>query len=277
MDVEGFIREHEPALRLAAFLGVFAAVALAELASPKRRLRDRKLRRWGINVAIVALNTVAARIAVGTAAVGVAAVASTQGFGLFHALGWPGWIEIICAIVLLDLAVYLQHALLHAVPGLWRFHMMHHTDLDIDVTTGARFHVVEIFFSIGWKTTVVAALGAPVVAVVVFEVLLNATSMFNHGNVALPARVDRILRLFVVTPDMHRVHHSVAEHETNSNFGFNLPWWDRLFGTYRAQPEAGHEMMTIGLEGFRDPSRLGFLALLTLPFRAGRDGYPIGR
>lgn len=277
MDVEGFIREHEPALRLAAFLGVFAAVALAELAAPKRRLRDRKLRRWGINVAMVALNTAAARITVGTAAVGVAAMASTQGFGLFHELGWPVWIEFTCAIVLLDLAVYLQHALLHAVPGFWRFHMMHHTDLDIDVTTGARFHVVEILFSIGWKTTVVAALGAPVVAVVVFEVLLNATSMFNHGNVALPARVDRILRLFVVTPDMHRVHHSTAEHETNSNFGFNLPWWDRLFGTYRAQPEAGHETMTIGLAGFRDPSRLGFLALLTLPFRAERDGYPFGR
>ena len=158
-------------------------------------------------------------------------------------------------MVLLDLAIYLQHVLFHAVPALWRLHRMHHADLEFDVTTGVRFHPIEILLSMVIKLGVVAALGAPAVAVLIFEVLLNATSMFNHGNVRLPPRLDRVLRWIVVTPDMHRVHHSIVPRETNSNFGFNLPWWDRLFGTYRAQPAAGHEGMTIGIEQFRDPAR----------------------
>ncbi len=274
--MERFVLEHEPILRLAAFLGVFAAVALAEIAAPKRRLRDVKWRRWATNIAMTALNTGAVRLIFATAAVGAAAAMEVAGLGLFNEIDLPLWIEIVGALLLLDLAVYLQHVLLHAAPGLWRFHMMHHADLDIDVTTGVRFHVGEILFSMAYKTMVVAALGAPLVAVVLFEIVLNTTSMFNHGNVALPARVDRVLRLFVVTPDMHRVHHSVVERETNSNFGFNLPWWDRLFGTYRAQPAAGHESMVIGLEQFRNPSRLGFLRLLALPFVGARGGYPLG-
>ncbi len=264
--MEAFILTHEPTLRLGAFAGIFAAAALAEVFSPKRVLRDRKARRWAVNIAITALNTVALRLAFAAGAVGVAIAAAESGFGLFNWLDWPFWLEALVAFALLDLAVYLQHVLLHAAPGLWRFHRMHHCDLDIDVTTGARFHVGEILFSMGWKMTVVAALGAPAALVVLFEIVLNGTAMFNHSNIALPARVDRVLRLFLVTPDMHRVHHSVVPHETDSNFGFNLPWWDRLFGTYRAQPAAGHDGMSIGLARWRDPAHLGFFALLAQPF-----------
>ena len=264
--MERILLDSEPALRLAAFVGVFAAVALAELAAPRRRLRTGRGRRWAINIAIAAVGAGALRLTVAGAAVGAAAAAEAAGFGLFNALGWPVWLEFVCAVVLLDLVIYFQHVLFHAVPGLWRFHMMHHSDLDIDVTTGARFHVGELFVSMAIKAAAVAAFGAPAAAVVLFEVVLNASSMFNHGNIALPASVDRRLRLLVVTPDMHRVHHSVSMRETDSNFGFNLSCWDRLFGTYRARPRAGHEAMDIGLERFRDPARLGFLALLAMPF-----------
>ena len=190
-----------------------------------------------------------------TTAVGLALVAEARGWGLVHALGLPMWASVPLAVVALDLAIYLQHVLFHAVPALWRLHRVHHADLEIDVTTGARFHPIEILLSMGIKLGVVAALGAPAVAVLLFEVLLNATSMFNHSNVRMPLRLDRVLRWVVVTPDMHRVHHSIAARETNSNFGFNLPWWDRLFGTYRDQPAAGHEAMTIGIEQFRAPAR----------------------
>lgn len=267
--MERLILDHEPALRLAAFLGVFAAVALAELAAPRRRLRIGRRRRWAVNLAIAAVGAAALRLTLAGAAVGAAVAAEAKGFGLFHALAWPSWIEFVCAAVLLDLAIYFQHVLFHATPALWRFHMMHHSDLDIDVTTGARFHIGELLVSMVIKAAAVAALGAPAAAVVLFEALLNASSMFNHGNVALPARADRALRLLIVTPDMHRVHHSMAARETDSNFGFNLSCWDRLFGTYRAQPGAGHEAMDIGLERFRDPARLGFLALLAMPFARG--------
>ncbi len=267
--MDRLLLDHEPALRLAAFLGVFAAVALAERAWPRRRPRAGRLRRWAVNWALAALNTASLRLTVAASAVGAAAAAAAAGFGLFRILDWPAWVEFACAFVLLDLVVYFQHALLHAVPGLWRLHMMHHTDLDFDVTTGVRFHPGEIAFSTAIKTGAAAALGAPVAAVVAFEIVLNATSMFNHANLALPERADRILRLFVVTPDMHRVHHSTARRETDSNFGFNLPWWDRLFGTYRARPEAGHAAMEIGLAEFRDPARLGLPALLALPFARG--------
>jgi sterol desaturase/sphingolipid hydroxylase (fatty acid hydroxylase superfamily) len=181
------------------------------------------------------------------------------------------------AIVVLDLAVYLQHVLFHAVPALWRLHRMHHADLDFDVTTGNRFHPIEIVLSMVWKLTIVFALGAPALAVLAFEVVLNATAMFNHGNVRIPKRLDRWLRWLVVTPDMHRVHHSVVPSETNSNFGFNLPWWDRLFGTYRAAPAAGQEAMTIGIEQFRDPRELGLGHMLTQPFRGDDRLYPLGR
>ena len=179
--------------------------------------------------------------------------------------------------MLLDLAIYLQHVLFHAVPVLWRLHRMHHADLDIDVTTGLRFHPVEILLSMAIKLMVVVALGTPALAVLLFEVLLNATSIFNHANLRLPGWLDGALRLVVVTPDMHRVHHSVTPRETNSNFGFNFALWDRLFGTYHAQPAAGHEGMAIGIEQFRDPGELRLDRMLTQPLRDDDRAYPLGR
>ncbi|HEV2548900.1 MAG TPA: sterol desaturase family protein [Stellaceae bacterium] len=226
---------------------------------------------------MVALNTLALRLAFPLAAIGVAALGEQRGWGLLNSLDLPPSIKIAVAFVLLDFAIYLQHVMFHAVPALWRLHRMHHADLDFDVTTGARFHPIEILLSMGLKLGVVAALGAPAVAVLVFEVALNATAMFNHGNVGLPDWLDRVLRWIVVTPDMHRVHHSAVPNETNSNFGFNLPWWDRLLGTYRAQPAAGHQDMTIGLDTFRDPGQLRLDRMLVQPFIGPVGAYPINR
>jgi len=217
------------------------------------------------------------RVLFPTSAVALALLAETKGWGLLNAWPLPGWTAVIIAVLVLDLVIYLQHVLFHAVPALWRLHRMHHADLEFDVTTGARFHPIEIFLSMLIKLAVIGALGAPAVAVLVFEVLLNATAMFNHSNVRLPDRLDRILRWIIVTPDMHRVHHSVVVRETNSNFGFNLPWWDRLFGTYRPQPAAGHEGMTIGVEQFRDPAEQRLDRMLAQPFRGGDDRYALGR
>ena len=179
----------------------------------------------------------------------------------------PGCSEFVIALILLDLAIYLQHRVFHAVPVLWRLHRMHHADLDIDVTTGARFHPIEILLSLGIKFGVIIALGAPALAVLVFEIGLNATSMFNHSNVRMPAVIERMVRWVVVTPDMHRIHHSIVRRETDSNFGFNFPWWDRLFRTYRPKPEAGHQGMTIGIEQFREPKELRIDRMLAQPFR----------
>jgi sterol desaturase/sphingolipid hydroxylase (fatty acid hydroxylase superfamily) len=268
---------HEPWIRLAAFAGVFAAMALWELLAPRRRQVVARRRRWPGNIGVVVIDTLLLRLIFPTAAVGVALVAQVGGWGLLPALNAPSWLALIIAVVVLDLAIYLQHVLFHAVPALWRLHRMHHADLEIDVTTGARFHPIEILLSMAIKLGVVAALGAPAVAVLIFEVLLNATSMFNHGNVRLPRRLDRVLRWLVVTPDMHRVHHSILPHETNSNFGFNLPWWDRVFGTYRAQPQAGHEAMTIGIEQFRDHRELRLDRMLMQPFRDDDHSYPLCR
>jgi sterol desaturase/sphingolipid hydroxylase (fatty acid hydroxylase superfamily) len=268
---------HEPAIRLSAFAAIFAAMALWEFLAPRRSQAIGRRRRWPGNIAIVAVDTLLVRLVFPTAAVGVALLAQSRGWGMFHALEAPVWLLVIASLILLDLAIYLQHVLFHAVPVLWRLHRMHHADLEIDVTTGARFHPLEILLSMAIKLGVVAALGTPAVAVLIFEVLLNAASMFNHGNVHLPQRLDRVLRWLVVTPDMHRVHHSVVPRETNSNFGFNLPWWDRLCGTYRAQPAAGHQAMTIGIEQFRDPGELRLDRMLLQPFRDDDRGYPLGR
>ena len=226
---------------------------------------------------MLAIDIILVRIIFPTAAVGAALVCEAQGWGLFNAVAIPFAVAVLVSVILLDLAIYLQHALFHAVPALWRLHRMHHADLDIDVTTGVRFHPVEILLSLLIKFAVIALLGAPALAVLIFEVLLNATSMFNHSNVRMPAPVDRIVRLLVVTPDMHRVHHSIVRTETNSTFGFNFPWWDRLVGTYRAQPAAGHDGMTIGVEVFRDPAELRLDRMLLQPLREGNDGYPILR
>jgi sterol desaturase/sphingolipid hydroxylase (fatty acid hydroxylase superfamily) len=226
----------EAALRLGAFLGVFAVMAIWETLAPRRILRLPKPARWTANLGIAALNTLLLRLLFPAAAVGVAAVAADRGWGVIALLDLPAWAAVPLAIVALDLAIYLQHVLFHAVPTLWRVHRVHHTDLDFDLTTGLRFHPIEMILSMLFKLSLVVALGPPVVAVLVFEVLLNATSLFNHGNVRLPALADRVLRGVLVTPDMHRIHHSAIPLEENSNFGFCLAWWDRLLGTYRAQP-----------------------------------------
>jgi len=273
--MEDTILGNEGPIRLAFFAGVFAVMALWEIAAPQRRLTASKASRWAGNIGIVVLNTLMLRFLFPVLAVGVAALAEARGWGLLNAVEVPRWLAVAAAVVALDLAIYLQHVMFHAVPALWRLHMMHHADLDIDVTTGARFHPIEIALSMAIKMAVIVPLGAPPVAVVIFEVLLNATAMFNHANIRLPAAVDRVLRLVVVTPDMHRVHHSVVPRETNSNFGFNLPWWDRLLGTYRAQPAAGHEGMTIGLSQFREARRLTLPWLLVLPFVGTTGDYPI--
>jgi len=221
---------------------------------------------------VAVLDTVLGRIIAPTGAVGFALVAEAHAWGLFNAVALHAWIELVLALFLLDLAIYLQHRLFHYVPVLWRLHRMHHADLDVDVTTGARFHPVEILLSLGIKFGVIVALGAPALAVLLFEIGLNATSMFNHSNVRMPSAVERLLRWFVVTPDMHRVHHSIVRRETDSNFGFNFPWWDRLFGTYRSRPEAGHEAMTLGIGQFRDPRELRLDRMLTQPFRDDPGG-----
>ena len=265
--MNALLLDHEAALRLGVFGGVFAAMALWELLAPRRRLTTPKGARWRRNLALTLLNGGAVRLLVPLQAVGVAAIAAKNGWGLLPSAGLPPLVATAVAVIALDLAIYAQHWFFHRNPLLWRLHMVHHVDLDIDVTTGARFHPLEILLSMAIKMALVAALGAPVAAVVIFEILLNATSMFNHGNVRLGAPLDRALRTVLVTPDMHRVHHSVIPRETFSNFGFNLPWWDRLFGTYRPQPQEGHDGMAIGLPWFRDPGRVGLGWLLLLPFR----------
>jgi sterol desaturase/sphingolipid hydroxylase (fatty acid hydroxylase superfamily) len=218
------------------------------------------------------LDTWVTRIIAPTGAVAFAILAGDRSWGVFNWVTLPTWMELLAAFLLLDLAIYLQHRLFHSIPILWRLHRMHHADLEIDVTTGARFHPLEILLSLGIKFVVIVLIGAAPMVVLAFEIALNATSMFNQSNVGIPQYADRFLRWFVVTPDMHRVHHSVVRRETDSNFGFNFPWWDRLFRTYRPRPEAGHEGMTIGLEQFRDPKELRIDRMLSQPFRNDQDG-----
>ncbi|MGM0701018.1 MAG: sterol desaturase family protein [Pseudomonadota bacterium] len=257
----------EPWIRIAAFGSVLLLMAVWEVLAERRPQQVRRWQRWPSNLLIVVVDTLAVRLIFPLAAVGAALVSADKGWGFFNLIAAPGWLAILASVVVLDVAIYFQHRLFHAIPWLWRLHRMHHADLEFDVTTGLRFHPLEILFSMGIKLSVVTLLGAPALAVLIFEVVLNATSMFNHGNVRLPARVDRWLRLVVVTPDMHRVHHSIVRRETDSNFGFNLPWWDRLFGTYRDQPAAGHLGMTIGIEDFREPRDLRLDRMLIQPFR----------
>ena len=257
-------------IRLGAAVAIFGPLALWELLAPRRAAAVGRARRWPSNLAIVVLDALLVRLLIPAAAVGVAVIAAQRGWGLLNIAPWPPLLEGLIGFVALDLAIYGQHVAFHKVPLLWRLHRMHHADLDIDVTTGLRFHPIEILLSMLLKMAVVVLIGIPATAVIVFEVVLNATSMFNHSNAAMPAWLDRIVRLLVVTPDMHRVHHSVLRRETDSNFGFNLPWWDRLFRTYRGVPEAGHDGMTVGLPIFRDPKELRLDRLLSQPFRDGR-------
>jgi sterol desaturase/sphingolipid hydroxylase (fatty acid hydroxylase superfamily) len=257
-------------MRMGSFAGVFVVMALWEVLAPRRSQTIGRAKRWPGNLGIVVLDTLFVRLLIPAGAVGAALFAQAQGWGLFNVVAVPDWASVGLSLLLLDLAIYAQHIIFHKIPVLWRLHRVHHADVEFDVSTGVRFHPAETLLSMLIKATVVIALGAPPSAVLIFEVLLNATAMFNHGNVRLPRSLDWCLRLLVVTPDMHRVHHSVVPRETDSNFGFNVPWWDRLFGTYRPQPEAGHDGMTIGLDQFRDIGDLRLDRMLIQPFRSNR-------
>jgi sterol desaturase/sphingolipid hydroxylase (fatty acid hydroxylase superfamily) len=256
---------------------IYPVVAMGEVMSPRRVLSTSKPVRWLSNMGVVFIDTMMLRLLFSVLAIDIAVMVKENGWGLFNNMDLSGWLSVILGVLVLDLIIYLQHVMFHVVPALWRLHMMHHADLDFDVTTGLRFHPVEIILSMCIKMASVAALGVSPLSVLAFEVTLNATAMFNHGNIKLPLNIDKMLRLLVVTPDMHRVHHSVTIRETNSNFGFNFPWWDRLLGTYRAQPAAGHEGMTIGLSQFRDSKRNTLPWMLALPFIGDPGSYPINR
>jgi len=273
--MESTLLQHEPWVRIGAFAAVLLVMALWEALAPRRILAYPRILRWPANLGIVILNAALLRLAVPMAAVGLAAAASERGWGLLNQLDLPPWLALAAAVIALDLVIYIQNVLFHAVPVLWRLHRMHHADLDFDVTTGARFHPLEILASAGVKLAAVAVLGPSALAVLVFEVLLSATAMFNHGNVRVPVAADRWLRRLVVTPDMHRVHHSAVPAETSRNFGFCLPWWDRLFGTYLAQPAAGHERMRIGIAEFRDAAELRLHRMLLQPLRDEKAGYEV--
>ena len=278
MSFYDFIIENEKTIRLSFFVGMLAIMAIWEIVAPRRALTVSKTVRWVNNLGLVFFNSFILRVLFPAAAVGVAVTASENQWGLFNQIDVPVWFAVLASVVIMDFVIYLQHVMVHAVPALWRLHRVHHADLDYDVTTGARFHTIEIILSMLIKFATIILLGPPIVAVIIFEVLLNAMAMFNHGNVGLPKTLDTLLRWFVVTPDMHRVHHSIEDDETNSNFGFNLSWWDRLFGTYRDQPKAGHEGMTIGIHGFREPKQASWITgMLTMPFVGKITEYAINR
>ena len=272
------IEQYEPFIRLSFFFGILLIMALWETFSPRRIPKVSRPYRWLHNMSLVILNTVLVRVVFPTATVGMALLAEKQGWGILSLLQWPLLVSVLFSVIVLDFMIWLQHVTVHAIPVLWRLHRVHHADLDYDVTTGLRFHPIEILLSMGIKFIVIIALGPPVVAVIIFEVVLNGMAMFNHGNVKLPLPIDRALRLLLVTPDMHRVHHSVEDDETNSNFGFNLSIWDRLFGTYKAQPDAGHENMHIGIRGFEEKQEVSnLLGMLVLPFKGRVNDYTINR
>jgi sterol desaturase/sphingolipid hydroxylase (fatty acid hydroxylase superfamily) len=275
--MDAMIVSREIAWRLGFFCAVFFLMAAWELIASRRVLTTSKASRWLSNLTMTLFNLLFVRLVTPIIPLGLAVLAEERNWGLLNNIELPYGVAVLASVVLLDLSIYLQHVMFHAVPLLWRLHMVHHADLDFDVTTGLRFHPVEMCLSLGIKLSVVTVLGPPALAVLIFEILLNATAMFNHSNVGLPQSVDRLLRWLVVTPDMHRVHHSVIRNESNSNFGFNLPWWDRILGTYRAQPLGGHKGMRIGLHQFRDPARLTLPWMLALPFIAKPGEYPINR
>lgn len=258
---------NEANLRLGVFVGVFAILAVLEIYLPRRQQKVSKLFRWTNNIGVSIVNTLVLRFALPMLATGMAVFASINSFGVFNWVDVPLWLACVCSFLILDFAIYLQHRLFHCVPLFWRLHRMHHTDLEFDVTTAIRFHPIEIFLSMIIKLALVALIGAPAVSVLIFEIVLNGSAMFNHSNIKLPLWLDKILRLVIVTPDMHRVHHSVHRPETNSNFGFNLPWWDRLCGTYIEQPKDGHTDMQIGIEVFRDSKDQRLDQMLIQPIR----------
>lgn len=263
----------EDLIRMGSYFSVLAIMATWELVAPRRPLTASKLCRWGGNLTIVILNTAIARLFFMGGVVAVAAIAQERGWGVLHLVEGPVWLEVAAAVVALDCIIYWQHQVFHYVPILWRFHMMHHSDLDLDVSSGVRFHPVEIIISTGVKALSVLMLGVAPVAVVIFEIVLNATALFNHSNVRMPLGLDRVLRYVIVTPDMHRIHHSTDVRETNSSYGFNVPWWDRLFGTYCAEPALGQLGMKIGLEHLGPPVCLNLFMMLRFPFVAQLGRY----
>jgi len=277
-----WIISNEPVIRLGSFAGIFGLMAIWEILASRRELTTGKGRRWLGNLSLVVLDTLVVRLLFPTAALGMAAMVKDLGWGVLNVVSVPYWSAVLISIVVLDLAIYLQHVMFHALPALWRLHMVHHADLDLDVTSGSRFHPIEIVLSMFIKLGVISVLGPPLLGVLIFEVVLNALAMFNHANARIPLPLDRVLRWIIVTPDMHRVHHSVEKPEHNSNFGFNLSCWDRVLGTYKDQPAKGHEGMIIGLKSFRERSWQSLPRLLSMPFfkpaetslRSGSEGSP---
>jgi sterol desaturase/sphingolipid hydroxylase (fatty acid hydroxylase superfamily) len=264
-----FILGNEPLVRLSFFIGVFLVMAFGEVVFPRRSLNVSKTRRWTANLTITFTNGFLVRFIFGAGATGFAIIVQDRGWGVLNIIETPLWLQVAISLIVLDFIIYMQHLIFHHVPLLWRLHKVHHTDLDYDVTTGARFHPFEIMLSMGIKMGAIFFLGAPPISVILFEIALNASAMFNHGNVSLPERADKLIRLVIVTPDMHRVHHSVVIREFNSNFGFSVSWWDRIFGTYKASPEKGHLDMNIGRASHREQNRLNYFYLLAIPFQRG--------
>jgi sterol desaturase/sphingolipid hydroxylase (fatty acid hydroxylase superfamily) len=266
-SIESLVREREVVLRLIFFGAIFVVMLLWELRAPRRDLKLSRMQRWSANLGLLLLNTIVLRLLFPAAAIGIAYSAGLAGWGFFNHAELPYWLEVTLALLLLDLAIYLQHLLMHRIPLLWRLHRVHHADLDIDLTTGSRFHTIEIVVSMLIKGCIIFLLGPALLAVLIFEILLNGMALFNHANLRMPATADRWIRKLLVTPDMHRVHHSILLSETNSNYGFNLSIWDRLFATYIDQPAKGHEGMTIGIPGFRDAGQVDRIpGMLALPF-----------
>ncbi len=256
----------EATIRVGSFVAILIIVGIMETIFPRRRLDVSKPRRWFANLSISALSTFVARLLLPVAPVGLSLYCTQHSVGLFHFVSLPGWLTLPASVLLLDMLIYFQHVIFHKHPLLWRIHRMHHADLNIDASTGIRFHPIEILLSILIKFGAIIVLGTPATAVIIFEILLNGCALFNHANMRLPLKFDARLRLIVVTPDMHRVHHSTDMKEANTNFGFNFPWWDKMFGTYKSQPDLGHDNMHIGLNIFRQPEFIRLSKMLTIPF-----------
>lgn len=275
--VQELIFKYESYIRLISFFGLFALLTLWEISSPKRELLQLRQFRWFSNIGLIVISSVLIRFIVPTAAVGVAFHVEENNLGFLNYYELPFVIHFLLAFILMDLSIYFQHVMFHSLPLFWRFHRVHHSDLDCDVTTGLRFHPFEMLISIIFKFLIILSIGAPVITVVIFEIILNAASMFTHSNIKVPHTIERMFRWFFVTPDMHRIHHSIHENETNSNFGFFISWWDRLFDTYISQPQDGHEKMELGLSFFREPKWQNLRWLIYLPFVAKIKGYAINK
>jgi sterol desaturase/sphingolipid hydroxylase (fatty acid hydroxylase superfamily) len=273
--MDSLAHKGELSIRLGFFIGILIIMALWEVFAPRRPLTTSKPTRWVSNLGLALIDSVLVRLIIPITLMGVAFLARQRGWGILNQFQLPFWFHLILGVLILDLAIYVQHIMFHAVPLFWRLHMVHHADMDFDVTTGVRFHPIEIILSMGIKMAVVLLTGPLPLSIPIFEILLNGTSMFNHGNIRYPLSIDKWLRLLVVTPEMHRVHHSTIRWETNCNFGFNFPWWDRLFGTYRPQPAKGHLGMTIGLDQYKDPKKLSLHWLIALPFIGKMGRYPL--